>query len=219
MLDPLFLIFLLKISHRFHMGFRSGMLAGQSSTVISWSAKHLKVVLAVWAGAKVLLEKEINISIKLVSRWKHKVLQNLLVDGCIDFELDKTQWTNTSRRHGTPNHHWLQKLHTGFQLGFCASPDFLQTPDLDFQIKCKIANAKRCFWRCFCFRSGLVALFLKTSERGDSWCTDSSFSPLLVKLSQVFESALLDSILKLAVMPVACAPFPTQILPSSQLCI
>ncbi len=33
--------------------------------------------------------------------------------------------------------------------------------------------------------------FLKTSERGDSWCTDSSFSPLLVKLSQVFESALL----------------------------
>lgn len=27
----------------------------------------------------------------------------------------------------------------------------------------------RCFWYCFCFRSGLVALFLKTSERGDSW--------------------------------------------------
>ncbi len=65
----------------------------------------------------------------------------------------------------------------------------------------------RCFWRCFCFRSGLV--FLKMSERGDSWCTDSSFSSLLVKLSQVFESALLDSILKLAVIPVACAHFPT----------
>ncbi len=41
------------------------------------------------------------------------------------------------------------------------------------------------------FRSGLVALFLKMSESGDSWCTDS----LLVKLSQMFESALLDSIL------------------------
>ncbi len=68
LLDRLFLIFLLKISHRFHMGFRSGMLAGQSSTVISWSAKHLEVVLAVWAGAKVLLEKDISISIKLVSR-------------------------------------------------------------------------------------------------------------------------------------------------------
>ncbi len=67
----------------------------------------------------------------------------------------------------------------------------------------------RCFWRCFCFRSGLVALFLKMSERGDSWCTDSSFSSLLVKLSQVFESALLDSILKLAFIPVAWAHFPT----------
>ncbi len=73
--------------------------------------------------------------------------------------------------------------------------------------------------RCFCFRSGLVGFFLKTSERGDSWCTDSSFSSLLVKLSQEIESALLDSILKLAVIPVACAPFPTLILPSSQLCI
>ncbi len=73
LLDRLFVIFLLKISHRFHMGFRSGMLAGQSSTVISWSAKHLEVVLALWAGAKVLLENEISISIKLVSRWKHRV--------------------------------------------------------------------------------------------------------------------------------------------------
>ncbi len=87
LLDPLFLIFLLKISHRFSMGFRSGTLAGQSSTVISWSANQLEVVLALWAGAKVLLEKEICISIKLVSRRKHKVLQNLLVDGCIGFIL------------------------------------------------------------------------------------------------------------------------------------
>ncbi len=49
---------------------------------------------------------------------------------------------------------------------------------------------------------------MKMSERGDSWCTDSSFSSLLVKLSQVFESALLDRILKLAVITVACAHFP-----------
>ncbi len=58
----------------------------------------------------------------------------------------------------------------------------------------------RCFWWCFCFKSGLVALFLKMS--GDSRCTDFSFSSLLVKFSQVFESALLDSILRLAVIPV-----------------
>ncbi len=67
------------------------MLAGQLSRVISWSTNHLEVVLAVWAGAKVLLENEISISIKLVSEWKHKVLQNLLLDSCIDFGLDKTQ--------------------------------------------------------------------------------------------------------------------------------
>ncbi len=111
--------------------------------------------------------------------------------------------------------------------------------DLDFQIKCKIyfhlnrgiwttelqsssffsLARVRCFWRCFWFRSGLVALFLKMSERGDSWCTDSSFSSLLVKLSQVFESALLNGILKLAVIPAACVHFPTQFLPSSQLWI
>ncbi len=91
---------------------------------VGWSAKHLEMVVAVWAGAKVLLEKEISISIKLVSRWKHKVLQNLLVDGCIDFGLDKTQWINTSRRHSTPNHLWLQKLHTGLQATWilCLSP-------------------------------------------------------------------------------------------------
>ncbi len=236
LLDWLFLIFLLKISHRFHMGFRSDMLAGQSSTVISWSAKHLEVVLALWVGAKVLLEKEISISIKLVSRWKHK---NLLVESCIDFGLDKTQWT-TSRRHGTPNHHGLQELHTGLQAAWilCLSslpPDsrpwfpnekqnllLSEKRTLDHwatvQLFFSLAQV-RCFWRCFCFRSGLVALFLKMSERSDSWCTDSSFSSLLVKLSQVFESALLDSILKLAVIPVACAHFPTQFLPSSQLCI
>ncbi len=240
LLDRLFLIFLLKISHRFHMGFRSGMLAGQSSTVISWSAKHLEVVLALWAGAKVLLEKEISISIKLVSRWNHKVLQNLLVDGCIDLGLDKTQWNNTSRRHSTPNHPWLQKLHPGLQAAwilclFSLPPD--SRPWFQNEMQNVLLSEKRtldhwatvqlffslaqvrCFWRCLWFRSGLVSLFLKTSERGDSWCTDSSFSPLLVKLSQVFESALLDSILKLAVIPVACAPFPTQFLPTSQLCI
>ncbi len=125
------------------------------------------------------------------------------------------------------------------QHGLCVSPLFLQTVGPWFPNEMQnVFNLKkstldhyatvqfffslaqvRCFWRCFCFRSGLVTLFLKMSERGDSWCTDSSFSSLLVKLSQVFESVLLDSILKLAVIPVACVPFPTQFLPSSQLCI
>ncbi len=125
------------------------------------------------------------------------------------------------------------------QNGFCASPLFLQTlwPWFPNEMQNLLSSENwtldhwatvqfffslaqvRGFWWCFCFRSGLLALFLKTSERSDSWCTHYSFSPLLVKLSQVFESALLDSILKLAVIPVACATFPIQFLPSSQLCI
>ncbi len=128
------------------MGFRSGMLSGQSSTVISCSANHLEVVLAVWAGAKVLLEKEISISIKLVSRWKHKVLQNLLVDGCIDL---------IKHNGPTPADVTAPQIITDFgnftldfkQLGFCASPVFLKTPDLDFQMKSKIYfYLKRGLW-------------------------------------------------------------------------
>ncbi len=123
--------------------------------------------------------------------------------------------------------------------GFCASPLFLQTlgPWFPNETQNLLSSEKRtldhwetvqlffslsqvrCFWRCLYFRSGLVAFFLKMSERGVSWCTDSSFSSLLVKLSQVFELALLDSILTLAVIPVMCAHFPTQFLPTSQLCI
>ncbi len=114
------------------------------------------------------------------------------------------------------------------QHGFCTSPLFLQTlgPWFPNEMQNLLSSEKRtldhyetvqlifslaqvrCFWRCFCFRSGLVALLLKMSERGDSWCTDSSLSSLLVKLSQVFESALLYSILKLAFIPVAFAHFP-----------
>ncbi len=35
---------------------------------------------------------------------------------CVDCGLQKTQRTNTSRWHGSPNHHWLWKLHTGLQV-------------------------------------------------------------------------------------------------------
>ncbi len=186
---------------------------------------------------QVLLENEISISIKLVSRRKHgralkfpgRWLRWLWtsenkVDQHQQMTLQPKSSLTVETSHWTSSNMDSVPLHSSSRLWY-----------LDFQIKCKIyfhlkrglwttelflstAQVRR-FWCCLWFRSGLVALFLKTSERGDSWCTDSSFSPLLVKLSQVFESALLDSILKLAVIPVACAPFPTQILPSSQLCI
>ncbi len=79
------------------------------------------------------------------------------------------------------------------QHGFCASPLFLQTlgPWFPNEMQNLLSSEKRTldhwatvqfffstaqlrrFWRCLWLRSGLVALFLKTSERGDSWCTDS----------------------------------------------
>ncbi len=68
---------------------------------------------------QILLENEISIFKKLVSRRKHEVLQIFLVNGCSDIVFQKTQWTNTSRSHCTPNHHRLWKQHwTSSNLGY-----------------------------------------------------------------------------------------------------
>ncbi len=230
------LIFLLTIPHRFSMGFRSGEFAGQSSTVTPWSLNQL---LYLWQCGQVPSP---------AGKWNqhlHKACQQKEAWSALKFPGRWLRWLWTSEN--TVDQHqqmtWQPKSSLTVETSHWTSSNMDSVPlhsssrlwDLDLLMKCKIyfhlkrglwttefffstAQVRR-FWRCLWFKSGLVALFLKTSERGDSWCTDSSFSPLLVKLSQVFESALLDSILKLAVIPVACAPFPTQILPSSQLCI
>ncbi len=64
---------------------------------------------------QVLLENEISISIKLVSRRKHGSALKFPGRWLRWLWTQKTQWTNTSRWHGSPNHHWLWKLHTGLQ--------------------------------------------------------------------------------------------------------
>ncbi len=110
----LFLIFLLTISHWCSMGIRSGEFACLSSTPTSCSFNQLLVLLAVWAGAKSCWKMK-SASIKAISRRKHEVLQNVLVNGCSDVGFQKTQWTNTSRWHYTSNHHRLWKLNTGLQ--------------------------------------------------------------------------------------------------------
>ncbi len=92
----LFLIFLLTILHRFSMVFRSGELAGQSSTPTPWSFNQLLVLLAVWAD-------KISIFEKLVSRRKHEVLQSFLVNGCSDVGFQKTQWTNLDQHNDNPH--------------------------------------------------------------------------------------------------------------------
>ncbi len=93
----LFLIFLLTIRHRFSLGFRSGEFAGQSSTTTPWSFNQLLVLFGSVGRCQILLENEISIFKKLVSRRKHELLQNFLVNGCSDGGFQKTQWTNTSR--------------------------------------------------------------------------------------------------------------------------
>ncbi len=77
----LFLIFLLTIPHRFSMGFRSGEFAGQSSTPTPWS---FNPTFGSVGRCQILLENEISIFKKLVSRRKHEVLQHFLVNGCSD---------------------------------------------------------------------------------------------------------------------------------------
>ncbi len=117
----LFLIFLLAIPHRFSKGFRSGEFAGQSSTPTPWSFNQFLVLLAVWAGAK--------------SCWKNKSASFLKAGQqkeawsapkCLGKRVQwrwflKTQWTNTSRWHCTPNHHRLWKLNTGLQATWAMS--------------------------------------------------------------------------------------------------
>ncbi len=82
---------------------------------------QLLVLFGSVSRCQVLLENEISIFKKLVSRRKHEVLQNVRVNGCSDVGFQKTQWTNTSRWHCTPNHHRLWKLNTGLQATWAMS--------------------------------------------------------------------------------------------------
>ncbi len=71
-----------------------------------------------------------------------------LVDGCVDFGLDKTQWTNTSRCHGSPNHHRLWKLHTGLQATWilCLSSLPPDSGTLISKLNAKLLSSKRGLW-------------------------------------------------------------------------
>lgn len=186
------------------MGLKSGEFAGQLETGMPWSLNQVLLVLALCSGVKSCWK--ICISIKLVSSRKHEVLQNFLVDGCADLG---TQWINTSRWPGTPNHHWLWKRYTRPQaMWFCASPLFLQ---IDFQSTCNIAFHQRTlehsaavqsflsltqarhFWCFFLFKSGLTPGIQQLKPmscirlHGGSWSSDSSCSLLFVTLAHIFD--------------------------------
>ncbi len=177
---------------------------------------------------------EISIFKKLVSRRKREVLQNVLVNGCSDVGFQKTQWTNTSRWHYTPNNHRLWKLHTGLQatwaMGFSTLPPDSRT--LVSKLNTKLAL----IWKedfgplsnspvLLLLSPGKtslmtsVAKFLDTSVWGGSWCLDPSLSPFLVKFTQILELILLDNPHKAAVLSVGCASFYSTLFPFTKLSV
>ncbi len=193
----LFLIFFLTIPLRFSIGFGSGEFAGQSSTPTSWSFNQLLVLLAVWAGAKSCWKIK-SASFKSWSSEGSMKCSNLLVNGCSDVGFQKTQWTNTSRWHCTPNHHRLWKLNTGLQATWAMS--FTTLPPDSRTLVSKLNTTLALIWKedfgplgnspvLLLLSPGktplttTVAKFLDTSVCGGSWCLDPSLSPFLVKLT------------------------------------
>ncbi len=139
----------------------------------------------------------------------------------------KTQWTNTSRWHCTPNHHRLWKLNTGLQATWAMSLSTLPPDSRTLVSKWKTNLAL--IWKedfgllgnspvLLLLSSGktplttTVAKFLDTSVCGGSWCLDPSLSQFLVKFTQILESILLDN-------PHGCASFSSTRFPSSQLSV
>ncbi len=172
--------------------------------------------------SQILLENKISIFKKLVSRRKHKVLQNVLVNGCSDVGFKKTQWTNTSRWHCTPNHHRLCKLNTGLQATWAMS--FSTLPPDSRTLVSKWNTKPALIWKedfgplgyspvLLLLSSGKTPLtttvdkFIDASVCGDSWYLDPSLSLFLVKFTQILESILLDNPHKAAVLSVGCASF------------
>ncbi len=145
----LFLIFLLTIHHRFSMGFRSGEFAGQLSTPTPWSFNQFWCF---WQCRQVPKPAGKCIFKQLVSRRKHEVLQNFLVNG----------WrvTMVFKKHNGPT---LAddiapqiitdcgNLTLDFKLlGLWASPPFLQTlgPWFPNEIQNLLSSEKRTLDYC-----------------------------------------------------------------------
>ncbi len=137
---------------------------------------HLTNVLAVWAGAKSCWKK-INIFKKLVSRRKHEVLQNFLLNGCSMALVFKKHNGPTPAMTLHPKSSQTRNLTLDFkQLELWASPPFLRTlgPWFSNELQNLLSSEKRTLdhWatvqfffslaqvrrlcRCLWFRSGLT---------------------------------------------------------------
>ncbi len=97
----------------YSLGFRSGEFAGQSSTPRPWSFNQLLVLLAVWAGATSCLKMKSACLKSMSAEGSMKCSKHSWWMGAVTLVFKKTQWTNASRWHWTPNHHRLWKLNAG----------------------------------------------------------------------------------------------------------
>ncbi len=228
----LFLIFFLTIPQSLY-GVQVWWVCWPVKHTTPWSFNQLLVLLAVWAGAKSCWKMK-SASLKSVSRRKHEVLQNFLVNGCSDISFPKTQWTNTSRWHCTPNHHRLWKLNTGLQATWAMS--FSTLPPDSRTLLLKWNTKLALIWKedfgpmgnspvLLLLSPGktplttTVAKFLDMSVCGGSWCLDPSLSPFLVKFTQIIKPILFDNPHKAAVLSVGCASFSSTLFPSTQLSV
>ncbi len=123
-----------------------------------------------------------------------KCSKHFLVNGCSDIGFQKTQWTNTSRWHCTPNHHILWKLNTGLQATWAMS--FSTLPQDSRTLVSKLNTRLALMWKEHFGPLGnspvllllspgkmplttTVAKLLDASVCGGSWCLDPSLSPFL----------------------------------------
>ncbi len=169
---------------------------------------------------QILLENEISIFKKLVSRRKHEVMLVFqkhngptqaddippqIITECGNLTLDFKQlglWASPDSR--TLVSKWNTKLALLWKEDF---GPLGKSPVLLF-----LSTGKTPL-------TTTVAKFLDKSVFGGSWCLDPSLSPFLVKFTQILESILLDNPHKAAVLSVGCASFSSTLFPSTQLSV
>lgn len=159
------------------------------------------------------------------------MLSHFLVDDRVDCGSDETQCVNTSRWPGKPNHHWLETSHW-----ISSNLDSVHFSSRLWTLISKWTAKVRFIWKQQCTQCRWHASDVVLGS-GVAWqqeCNTCSPFPwhvcvwwllihwlqplsLLVKLHKVLELDLLDNPHKAAVIPVACAPLPTTLFPSSRL--
>ncbi len=184
--------------------------------------------------SQILLENEISIFKKLVRRRKHEVLQNVLVNECSDVGFKKTQWTNTSRWHCTPNHHRLWKLNTGLQATWAMSFSTL-SPDSRTLVS-KWNTKPALIWKeefrpwgnssvLLLLSPGktplmtTVAKFLDTSVCGALDALTPASVHSLWSSPKFLNRFCLTILVSLRVLLVGCASFSSTLFPSTQLSV